>query len=1113
MTARLWKDPEKSLPRAAILVLGVGRSGTSLLAHLLNVLGAKLPEEVLGAGHGNPLGHWEPLRLLELNEEILGVTGRSWYDPRPIAPSWFRSPVAYGYQQRVATEIASSYGDASLILIKEPRICRLAPLYLDALDVLGIEPLVILLIRHPAEVMRSMYERDGGDMLTHELRWLRHLVESEEASRTSTRVWTSLDQVLDNWEATAHSIAQGLGLVWPTEPQEVATEIANVVRKRHRHFRITDDPAPLPVGPLSTRAWQAALYGLNGDEASARALFDEIRLYINELDRLSFPHQECVERRLAEAAEHERQLRETEARRIEDEIARMQQQSETERRGMLSQLGEASVNLSALRTTTRELSDALQRARKDVVDVQSESAEAHVRLDCVEGQFEKLVTSRSWKVTQPLRSFIETVRGVRSGLSGGARQAEIVASSAENSIQSFNVTGGKEEWDRYGKSRLADLLRSKRRIVFPPVRQSRPDVSIILVLFNKSHLSLLCLESILANSEVGFEVVVVDNNSTDETQQLVDRLDGATVIRNERNAGFGPACMQGAAIAKGEYLCFLNNDALLEPGCLSAAVRDLRDDLTVGAVGGKILFADGRLQEAGSIIWNDGSAFGYGRGDNPRLPRYEFRRPVDYCSAALLFTPAQLFQRLGGFSAEFFPAYYEDTDYCTAVWASGRRVIYEPLAVIRHYESASSGDNEAAKPRMTENQLKFREKWRNELSLHSAPGAENVHRARIGAASKALRIVYIDDRVPHRSLGSGFPRSNDIVNHLAGRGHQVVCLSLSYSLDGGGHTDIARDIECVDASGDPVQVCREYVRDADIVWVSRPHNMERVLQWLVAGEIRTGCRLVYDAEAIFACRDKMKAAVRGLEVSGAVMDAWLSRELDLAKAADAVVYVSPRDPSLIAGCGLPNMYIVGHQLELSATPAAFQERKRFLFVGAMHGRDNPNADSMRHFCREVWPIVQASTGTELLIAGYGTDSIREDFSGRGIRVVGPQNDLFPLYNEARVFVVPTRYAAGIPFKAHEAAAHGVPLVVSQLIGEQLEWQNERECVIATDPMQFADACCRLYKDEELWSRIREAALRRVEQDLSEAQFANSIDQVIESVTCRAIPSLTVGQVS
>ena len=140
----------RSRNRAAILILGVGRSGTSLLTNLLKVLGAALPEELLGAGRGNPLGHWEPRQLLALNEEILGVLGRTWHDPRPIPLSWFRSDAAYDFSKRLTIEIASGYGEAPLIVIKEPRICRLAPLYLDALDVLGIQPLIVHPIRHPA---------------------------------------------------------------------------------------------------------------------------------------------------------------------------------------------------------------------------------------------------------------------------------------------------------------------------------------------------------------------------------------------------------------------------------------------------------------------------------------------------------------------------------------------------------------------------------------------------------------------------------------------------------------------------------------------------------------------------------------------------------------------------------------------------------------------------------------------------------------------------------------------------------------------------------------------------------------------------------------------------
>jgi hypothetical protein len=275
------------------------------LAHLLSLLGAKLPEQLLGPGPGNPLGHWESAQLMQINEEILGDIGRIWHDPRPIPPSWFRSKAAYGFHERIRAAIVSEYGDAQLILVKEPRICRLAPLYLDVLDALRIEPLIVLPIRHPAEVICSIRERDGLDPATIELLWLRSLLEAEEASRSCVRVWTGFEELLGNWEATVRSIANGFAVVWPNEPEKVAHEAADILRARHRHYRATDDAILAPIGPLATRAWQAAQYGLHGEEAVAQALFDEIRSIVTELDRLSAPFQGGIEMRLA-TAESER---------------------------------------------------------------------------------------------------------------------------------------------------------------------------------------------------------------------------------------------------------------------------------------------------------------------------------------------------------------------------------------------------------------------------------------------------------------------------------------------------------------------------------------------------------------------------------------------------------------------------------------------------------------------------------------------------------------------------------------------------------------------------------------------------------------------------------------
>ena len=96
---------------------------------------------------------------------------------------------------------------------------------------------------------------------------------------------------------------------------------------------------------------------------------------------------------------------------------------------------------------------------------------------------------------------------------------------------------------------------------------------------------------------------------------------------------------------------------------------------------------DGTLQEAGSLIWQDGSCLGYGRGDDPEQPEYMFRRDVDYCSGAFLLFRKQDFAALQGFDEAFAPAYYEESDFCIRLRKSGKRVVYDPRAVITHSNS------------------------------------------------------------------------------------------------------------------------------------------------------------------------------------------------------------------------------------------------------------------------------------------------------------------------------------------------------------------------------------------------------------------------------------------
>jgi GT2 family glycosyltransferase len=236
---------------------------------------------------------------------------------------------------------------------------------------------------------------------------------------------------------------------------------------------------------------------------------------------------------------------------------------------------------------------------------------------------------------------------------------------------------------------LREFLHADALLSLP--RLACPRLSILLVLYNRAELTLACLRSIQpCLREAAAEVVLVDNASRDETSALLDRLRGATVIRNGDNGGFPVAVNQAATVARGEFLLLLNNDTEVLGDSLSAAARFLVESRDVGAVGGRLILLDGTLQEAGCGLWREGHVLQYGRGDHPAAPEYLFRRDVDYCSAAFLMTRRELFHQMDGLDTAFSPGYFEDADYCVRLWRAGWRVVYLPDIAVRHHENASS---------------------------------------------------------------------------------------------------------------------------------------------------------------------------------------------------------------------------------------------------------------------------------------------------------------------------------------------------------------------------------------------------------------------------------------
>ncbi len=271
-------------------------------------------------------------------------------------------------------------------------------------------------------------------------------------------------------------------------------------------------------------------------------------------------------------------------------------------------------------------------------------------------------------------------------------------------------------------------------IRFPEV--ARPDVTVVMLTYNRWDLTRQALSLLAEVTEPRYEVVIVDNASTDGTLDELDRVRGATILRNPRNLGFGPGNNQGAALARGRHLLLLNSDAWVRPGWLAPLIDVADGDARVAAVAPKLLYPDGRLQEAGSIVWRDARVRQYGDGDRPNQPQYLFRRTVDYASAACLLVRRSAFIAVGGFDPRFAPVYCEDVDLCLALAAGPGRVVYQPRSVVDHVRGASSGGGVQAAG-VERNRRLLRARWRSVLDRRP-PESRRVEPSAIVGGRDAL---------------------------------------------------------------------------------------------------------------------------------------------------------------------------------------------------------------------------------------------------------------------------------------------------------------------------------------------------------------------------------------
>ena len=634
--------------------------------------------------------------------------------------------------------------------------------------------------------------------------------------------------------------------------------------------------------------------------------------------------------------------------------------------------------------------------------------------------------------------------------------------------------------------------RAAEPIEFP--RFGRPSVSIVIPVRAQAELTRSCLESIRANTTgISYEVILVDDCADRETKALLSHVRGARIHVNTANLGYLRSVNLGASIAAGRWLLLGNNDIQVHLDWLAWMLDCALSRPDIAIVTPKYLQPDGRLSEAGGVIWRDGTGANYGRGDEPRRTRYEYRREVDYGSAASLMVRADFWDDVGGFDERYLPMYYEDTDLCFEARERGLRVMFEPRANVTHVEgaTASSHPSTGHKRYQELNRPKFAEKWRARLEAEHLP--PNPASARSAANRyRDPHVLVIDHRVPRWDRDSGSLRMRGMLEALVELGCRVTLLPD----DGVAWQPYTEELLALGVEvlcGEPSDARGELSElgpGIALAILSRPHAASR---WLDAVRAcAPSARVVYDTVDLhwlrLARRDaRERSALAGSLELGPQAVALREIELALIRATDVTMVVSEEERAHVQAdvpgaetLVLPNT----HELRVRVPPA--QTRTGVLFVGGFeHG---PNVDGALILVRDVMPLVWRELGDVLVtIVGDSVPPEVQSLASPLVDVAGWVADLDPLIDSARALVAPLVYGAGVKGKVTQSLAAGLPVVTTPIGAEGLDAVDGEHLLIGEDAQAIAGHTIRVLRDPSLWTR-----LSRSGQELAAARCSPSV---------------------
>ncbi|HEY1613356.1 MAG TPA: glycosyltransferase [Rhizomicrobium sp.] len=621
----------------------------------------------------------------------------------------------------------------------------------------------------------------------------------------------------------------------------------------------------------------------------------------------------------------------------------------------------------------------------------------------------------------------------------------------------------------------------RKRQNYPPLAfrfTPNPVVSIVIPAHNKFEVTYHCLCSLLfAYNDTPFEVIIVDDGSTDETARVLEFVDGIRVIRRSDARGFVHACNDGAEAARGEFVLLLNNDTQVTTRWLDELVSAFRNFDNVGLVGSKLVYPDGRLQEAGGVVWGSGNPWNVGRDGNPEDPRYNYLRQVDYVSGAALMIPRLVWQEVGGFSAEFVPAYFEDTDLAMKVRESGRFIVYVPTSTVYHFEGQSAGTSVASgmKAYQEVNRPKFRRKWPH---IYRKFGPEGEALDREKDRNTAFRVLFIDHQFPLADMDAGSYSNFQELRLFRALGAKVTFLPRNLAWMDRHTLALQRiGVECLYAPyvTNFLEYLHAHAADYDVVYVCRYRIAEQVVPLVKAASRRT--KVIFNLADLHFLRELREAAARSPGYTKSLAQETRRAELAVVAASDLTFSYSDMELSVLERHVAPGTRLgkMPWIVECRERRTGFSDTRDLLFLGSIS--HHPNASAVRFFTSTVLPLIRRRFPRVIFnVVGSGTRTSIPELMSESVHLHGYVPDLEKPFAEARVFVAPLLAGAGVKGKVLDAISHGTPSVLSPIAVEGTGLVHGVHCLVAETVDEWVEAVAALYTDENLWNQISRNAL-------------------------------------